>query len=61
MCHWQHAAQKRLTYFIARHFLKERLAASSGVSALAHDVNNTAISRYKINLDFIGIILMGQK
>ena len=40
-------------YFIALHFLNERLAASSGVSALAHDVNNTTIRTYKMILVFI--------
>ena len=40
-------------YFIALHFLNERVAASSGVSALAHDVNNTTISTYRMILVFI--------
>ena len=40
-------------YFIALHFLNERVAASSGVSALAQDVNNTTIRTYKMILVFI--------
>ena len=38
---------------MARHFLKLRVAASSGVNALAHEVNNTTINTYRITLVFI--------
>ena len=40
---------------MARHFLKLRRAASSGVNALAQDVNITTISTYRIIFVFIGL------
>ena len=44
LCCWQCASKKQLTYFMALHFLKLRLAASAGVYALAHEANNTMIN-----------------
>lgn len=40
---------------MARHFLKLRVAASAGVYALAHEVNSTTISTYRIIFVFIDL------